>query len=830
MEIIEDEHYYLFTNAKMKINSSDYESALNDLNKINDSKVTMCIDHMKMICMFMLEKFETIIEFYYINKTKVIEYIKLNEDLLKIISCAFYECGMRKKAKELYPSIIPDFISEKSEFFLPSNKKKEDLSSENVEQFSISISPPLQDKELKNEEQNNTNTNNGQGYKECKNYFDNEKQNNQNNISRTKTCQEQGNKHFKSEKIEEEKKSPSERGNKRKIPKIERKPSDKSYLSKHSGNNANIINDDKESKKSEQIPVMNNEDKQSKKSEQFPIVYNEEAKSNHKEEQKEQSVKSSVSSLNKESVIKEIELKSEAGDKTNEKKEADTQEKFEVKEQNMSSINNVNDNIEDNAQKVEDKKEEIIEKSKEEQKETNEEEKVKEIVRGDNDKEKQEEINKDDKTEKEGEQKNQTNESNKDSERKQDLNQTENKEIINKEVNMNEVDNTLDKKSTIEKKQENQEEKLPEVNDIIQETIDNNKENKNENEVHEQQDKSNQITTEQKEVSIDNEKKESEDLTTPDKIEEKKKEPVNEETKNEKVNENENKQNTEEEVTIPKKESDYKDDQPPISKDQPPEKEKEKKEVKEEQTDKMNDLSQEAKNEQSERKNEQNKAVTSREEPLSKEGERLPTLTDRISFKSSENQQQENNTDNNNNTNKKEQSFSIGEISKEFVSENPPSSKTSEKKEEKIKPINLPKPGHNSIQKHPIEHSKVHATNLSPRGGTPLVDYHFNHPDYNPNKDVQQEIEKIKEIPKIEEESKKESDSEQEKKNQNDNNKIKLEPITYNLENIVRLNPKRAQTKKDKEIVIPDKAVPPAKAETERILSKKEKEGNINKK
>ena len=127
MEIIEDEHYYLFTNAKMKINSSDYESALNDLNKINDSKVTMCIDHMKMICMFMLEKFETIIEFYYINKTKVIEYIKLNEDLLKIISCAFYECRMRKKAKELYPSIIPDFISEKSEFFLPSNKKKEEL-------------------------------------------------------------------------------------------------------------------------------------------------------------------------------------------------------------------------------------------------------------------------------------------------------------------------------------------------------------------------------------------------------------------------------------------------------------------------------------------------------------------------------------------------------------------------------------------------------------------------------------------------------------------------------------------------------------------------------
>ena len=59
--------------------------------------------------------------------------------------------------------------------------------------------------------------------------------------------------------------------------------------------------------------------------------------------------------MNKESVIKEIELKSEAGDKTNEKKEVDTQEKFEVKEQNMSSINNVNDNIEDNAQKVEDK-------------------------------------------------------------------------------------------------------------------------------------------------------------------------------------------------------------------------------------------------------------------------------------------------------------------------------------------------------------------------------------------------------------------------------------------------------------------------------------------
>ena len=813
MEIIEDEHYYLFTNAKMKINSSDYESALNDLNKINDNKVTMCIDHMKMICMFMLEKFETIIEFYYINKTKVLEYIKLNEDLLKIISCAFYECGMRKKAKELYPSLIPDFISEKSEFFLPSNKKKEELSSENVEQFSISISPSLQDKEIKNEGQNNTNTNNGQGYKECKNYFDNENQNNQNYISRTKTCQEQGNKHFKSEKIEEEKKSPSERGNKRKIPKIERKLSDKIHLSKNSGNNANIINDDKESKKSEQIPVMNNEDKQSKKSEQFPIVYNEEAKNNHREEQKEQSVKSSVSSLNKESVIKEIELKSEAGDKTNEKKEEDTQE---VKEQNMSSIDNEKENTEEN------KNEETIKKLKEEQKEIKEEEKVKEIVQNDKDKE-----NKEDKTEKEDDKKNQINESNKNpsSERKQDINQAENKEIINKEeVDMKEIDNILDKKSTIEKKQE---EKLSEVNDIIQnkETIDNNKESKNENQVHEQQDKSNQITTEQKEASIDNEKKEAEDITTPDKIEEKKEEPINEETKNEKVNEN---KNTEEEVTIPKKESDYKDDQPPISNEQPPEKDKEKKEVKEEEKiEKMNDLSHEAKNEQNEHKDEQNKAVSSREDPLSKEGERLPTLTDRISFKSSENQQQENKTDNNNNTNNKEQSFSIGEISKEFVSENPPSSKTSEKKEEKIKPINLPKPGHNSIQKHPIEHTKVHATNLSPRGGTPLVDYHFNHPDYNPNKDVQQEIEKIKEIPKIEEESKKESDSEQEKNNQNDNNKIKLEPITYNLENIVRLNPKRAQTKKAKEIVIPDKAVPPAKAETERIISKKEKKKEI---
>ena len=49
MEIIEDEHYYLFTNAKMKINSSDYVSALNDLNKIKDNKVTMCIDYMKKI-------------------------------------------------------------------------------------------------------------------------------------------------------------------------------------------------------------------------------------------------------------------------------------------------------------------------------------------------------------------------------------------------------------------------------------------------------------------------------------------------------------------------------------------------------------------------------------------------------------------------------------------------------------------------------------------------------------------------------------------------------------------------------------------------------------
>ena len=73
--------YDLFLNAKDQINSipPNYTEALNTLRKIPIECETMCIEHMKILCLFMLEQFEDIIEYYYINKSKVLTYVSLNE-------------------------------------------------------------------------------------------------------------------------------------------------------------------------------------------------------------------------------------------------------------------------------------------------------------------------------------------------------------------------------------------------------------------------------------------------------------------------------------------------------------------------------------------------------------------------------------------------------------------------------------------------------------------------------------------------------------------------------------------------------------------------------
>ena len=103
--------YDLFLNAKDQINSipPNYTEALNTLRKIPIECETMCIEHMKILCLFMLEQFEDIIEYYYINKSKVLTYVSLNEDFKKLIACSFLACGMIHRAHALCACVTPQY-------------------------------------------------------------------------------------------------------------------------------------------------------------------------------------------------------------------------------------------------------------------------------------------------------------------------------------------------------------------------------------------------------------------------------------------------------------------------------------------------------------------------------------------------------------------------------------------------------------------------------------------------------------------------------------------------------------------------------------------------
>ena len=107
-DISNNKDFDLFLSAKEKINQSspDYKGAWNDLIKINKENETLIILHMKLLCLFMLEQYEQIVEVYYLKK-KTINYYFENrkEELKKIIALAFYMVGMKKKAKNLYPDI-----------------------------------------------------------------------------------------------------------------------------------------------------------------------------------------------------------------------------------------------------------------------------------------------------------------------------------------------------------------------------------------------------------------------------------------------------------------------------------------------------------------------------------------------------------------------------------------------------------------------------------------------------------------------------------------------------------------------------------------------------
>ena len=87
---------------------------------------------MKLLCLFMLEQYEQIIEIYYLKK-KTINYYFENrkEELKKIIALSFYMLGMRKKAKNLYPELKDSYDIEHYEIGIKGKKKEEIKQKEN---------------------------------------------------------------------------------------------------------------------------------------------------------------------------------------------------------------------------------------------------------------------------------------------------------------------------------------------------------------------------------------------------------------------------------------------------------------------------------------------------------------------------------------------------------------------------------------------------------------------------------------------------------------------------------------------------------------------------
>ena len=229
MEIV-NESYAFFETAKDKMNCADYSSALTELSKIPKKMITPCINHMKIICFFMLQQFEDIIELYYVNKEEVTKLFLSNGDLLKMVACAFYEVGMKSKAKDLCSEIIPEdeLVSESFEVtFEGTKKEKIELKNELVNEISFEpVKIVLLEDKLK-EDPMKVDDN----YKEYKSYFN---ENKVETLTRVKTQQEKSNK-----KEEVESDNLTERGKKRK-------------------------------KKTEVIKEVNEE--------QYPIEYNEEAK------------------------------------------------------------------------------------------------------------------------------------------------------------------------------------------------------------------------------------------------------------------------------------------------------------------------------------------------------------------------------------------------------------------------------------------------------------------------------------------------------------------------------------------------------------------------
>ena len=132
--LLKEKELEYFKTAKNYINSnpSEYEKSLEELNKITLLLKNITIIHMKTLCLLMLTKYEDIIEFYYLNKNHIESIFNQNynggeeiekNEIKKIISIAFFNSGMRQKAKKICPEIKDEYQIEKFELEIIQNKK-----------------------------------------------------------------------------------------------------------------------------------------------------------------------------------------------------------------------------------------------------------------------------------------------------------------------------------------------------------------------------------------------------------------------------------------------------------------------------------------------------------------------------------------------------------------------------------------------------------------------------------------------------------------------------------------------------------------------------------
>ena len=127
--------YFKLAKNYFNSNPQEYEKSLEQLNKISLLIKNITIIHMKTLCLLMLSKYEDIIELYYLNRKHLDSLFnqsnidndndnnegEIIKEIKKIISIAFFNEGMKKKAKIICPDIKDEFQIEKSELEIKQN-------------------------------------------------------------------------------------------------------------------------------------------------------------------------------------------------------------------------------------------------------------------------------------------------------------------------------------------------------------------------------------------------------------------------------------------------------------------------------------------------------------------------------------------------------------------------------------------------------------------------------------------------------------------------------------------------------------------------------------